>query len=524
MEKEVNHLIHTEFNPKEVRVKRRKRKAIELDYLGPGKKLGFAFYELGEIDEKTTKENIVSKRPVAMPYFNKYDSNKVMLDSDDSSANSSEKTPTIHKMDPSVAQELVDLNLVSKKKKNSNNLSTPRSISTTSCAASPQSPSQPTLMEKREMNIRNNQVRLEKLGFAKSLSHNTTKRKKKNTKTKNTTCLNMKRRRSTRLMNSTITEIQKETVTKNEYLSSTATNNATNSHCTPSSTPSPDTDLGHRETCNIPELSQEDTIYTNCFSNVKSFDQMSYVSLQSKKKKFNNNSNANSVSLLKPTNENYSQIVHRLKRTQNENSSATTPVLRNLHRVSRVFDVEVNQSIHRPNVNTQIELRQKRSSTLTKVIDVKNNGPSVFIDDDISMKSTTDVEGISIPSDIKEILERVENADYNVKKAASDKTLEMDWITEELDRKITKHYPTKKDIIDTKTGARNNDTFKVAVSLLFHKDAIFASKKQLQQCLQRFMNEWGACCSVRGMQIRCSYTDQPDRSKRNQSNQKKKNI
>ena len=117
MEKEVNHLIRKEFNPKEVRVKRRKRKAIDFDYLGPEKKLGFAFYELGEIDEKTTKENIVSTRPVAMPYFKKYDSNKLMLDSDDSSDNSVEKTPTNHEMDPSVAQETVDLNLLRKKKK-----------------------------------------------------------------------------------------------------------------------------------------------------------------------------------------------------------------------------------------------------------------------------------------------------------------------------------------------------------------------------------------------------------------------
>ena len=42
---------------------KRNTNAIELTKLGPDKKIGFAFYELGQIDEKTTKENIISSSP-----------------------------------------------------------------------------------------------------------------------------------------------------------------------------------------------------------------------------------------------------------------------------------------------------------------------------------------------------------------------------------------------------------------------------------------------------------------------------
>ena len=53
----------------------------------------------------------------------------------------------------------------------------------------------------------------------------------------------------------------------------------------------------------------------------------------------------------------------------------------------------------------------------------------------------------------------------------------MNWITDELDRKIMQNCPKKSDIVDTKTGARKCEAFKTAVTVLFHKDSIFASKK-----------------------------------------------
>ena len=59
----------------------------------------------------------------------------------------------------------------------------------------------------------------------------------------------------------------------------------------------------------------------------------------------------------------------------------------------------------------QIELPRKRCRSLTKVIEVKKNGPNVFIDDNSSMTTNNEVEQITIPSDMTEILDRVENAD-----------------------------------------------------------------------------------------------------------------
>ena len=60
-----------------------------------------------------------------MPHCKEYDPKKNFDTAEDSSGDSAEETPIIHKMDPKVAQEMVDLNPVDlfnkKDKKSSNN-------------------------------------------------------------------------------------------------------------------------------------------------------------------------------------------------------------------------------------------------------------------------------------------------------------------------------------------------------------------------------------------------------------------
>ena len=77
--------------------------------------------------------------------------------------------------------------------------------------------------------------------------------------------------------------------------------------------------------------------------------------------------------------------------------------------------------------------------SISRVIEVESHGTYVFLDDNLFRLKSTHVEAISLPSSIKEILDRVADAKYEEKKVASDIILEMNWITDELDRKITQN-------------------------------------------------------------------------------------
>lgn len=79
---------------------RREIKSVELTQLGPKKELGWAFYELGEQDRKQSSTKDPTCSPKKVPSCKVFDKDKLLTEGDESSANSIEHTPMIHKIKP----------------------------------------------------------------------------------------------------------------------------------------------------------------------------------------------------------------------------------------------------------------------------------------------------------------------------------------------------------------------------------------------------------------------------------------
>jgi hypothetical protein len=78
------------------------------------------------------------------------------------------------------------------------------------------------------------------------------------------------------------------------------------------------------------------------------------------------------------------------------------------------------------------------------------------------------------------------------------------WLSTGLVNEIVTLYPTAVDI-NPRTGERDKDHFADNCILLFPRDHIFASEKQIEQGADMFMDAW-ACHKVHdGKKIMCHY-------------------
>ncbi len=78
------------------------------------------------------------------------------------------------------------------------------------------------------------------------------------------------------------------------------------------------------------------------------------------------------------------------------------------------------------------------------------------------------------------------------------------WLTPGLVNEITALLPLATDV-NTQTGERNKDRFADNCLLLFPKDCIFASDKQIEQVADMFMDAWACRKSHDGKKIICHY-------------------
>jgi hypothetical protein len=81
---------------------------------------------------------------------------------------------------------------------------------------------------------------------------------------------------------------------------------------------------------------------------------------------------------------------------------------------------------------------------------------------------------------------------------------EADWVTPELRRHIENLFPSC-DAINSGTRVRGKLAFVDACSVLFKKDRIFSSPKQLKQVASLFLDKWGGQYSQHGKKIVCYY-------------------
>jgi hypothetical protein len=80
----------------------------------------------------------------------------------------------------------------------------------------------------------------------------------------------------------------------------------------------------------------------------------------------------------------------------------------------------------------------------------------------------------------------------------------MNWLSTGLVNKITALYPTAADV-NPQTGERDKDSFADNCLLLFPKDRIFASEKQIEQVADMFMDAWACRKAHDGKKIICHY-------------------
>ena len=95
------------------------------------------------------------------------------------------------------------------------------------------------------------------------------------------------------------------------------------------------------------------------------------------------------------------------------------------------------------------------------------------------------------------------------------KFLRKNWLTEDLSKEIYEAAPKEGDVTKS-TGKRDKESFKLACLSMFPVGRIFSSCIQIQQVARNFLDQWAVSSTCTGKQIRCFFSNPPNRKKKKQ--------